>query len=135
VVWGAGWGSLHSHLCIRRFDIVRDALSKIFQNDVHSDPEALHVLSSMLDVPVNRFLGDDLKPKAFVFHIHRQFHAAQSIGLPDLVQLDSVASTTHLLAPLSTVDVVANPPDVRTGLFSKTPRSFFSIFLGMGLIL
>ncbi|MGD0442573.1 MAG: hypothetical protein ABSA39_01430 [Edaphobacter sp.] len=72
---------------IRRFDIVRDAISKIFQNDVHSDPEALHVLSSMLDVSVNRFLGDDLKPKAPVFHIRREFHAPQSIVFLTLYNL------------------------------------------------
>ncbi len=89
----------------------------------------------MLDVPGNRFLGDDPKPKALVLHIRRQLHAAQSIGFPDLVQLDSVASTNHLLAPLSTVDVITNPQMSEPGLISKTPRSFFSIFLGVGLIL
>jgi hypothetical protein len=56
--------------------------------------EVSNILATVIDVPVNRFLGDDIKPKPLVFHIRRQFHGAQSIGLPDLVQLDSVASTT-----------------------------------------
>jgi hypothetical protein len=59
---------------------------KSFRNDVHSDAEALHVLPPVLDVSVNRLLGDDLKPKALVLHVRRQLYAAERIGLPNLIQ-------------------------------------------------
>jgi hypothetical protein len=42
------------------------------------------ILAIVIDVPINRFLGNDLKPNAFVFHVRRQFHTAQGIGLPNL---------------------------------------------------
>lgn len=51
-----------------------------------------HVFAVVIDVPLNRFLGDDLKPNAFVFHVHWKVYASQCIRLSNFIQLDRVSS-------------------------------------------
>ncbi|WP_260740733.1 hypothetical protein [Tunturiibacter lichenicola] len=78
---------------------------------LHSPLEVSNVLAIVIDVPVNRLLSNDPKPHPFVFHVVRKLRATQRISLPNFVQLDGVAPTAHFLAVLSSINVVANPPN------------------------
>jgi hypothetical protein len=64
------------------------------------------------------------EPNAFVFHVRRQFHAPQSIGLPNFVELDRIAAASYLLAALPSVDVVPNPPDAEARIFLEDSALF-----------
>lgn len=123
--------SLQPGANLRGQDLVRDAITEIFEDDVHSDAEVLDVLPAMLDVSLKRVLAERLELHSLALHVVRQLHAAQGIGLANLVKVAGVLLATNLLAPLTPIDGVANPPDLGTGSLSNTPRSFFILLLGM----
>jgi hypothetical protein len=62
-------------------------------------------------------LAECLELHSLALHVGGQLHTAQGIGLADLVQVARVLLATDLLAAFASVDVIANPPDLGTGVF------------------
>jgi hypothetical protein len=81
-------------------------------------------VTAMLDVPVDRLLLGHFELERFVLHVRGQLHPAKGIRLPDLVELDGIAATAHLLTALPAVDGTANPPDLGVGLLLEDPPLF-----------
>jgi hypothetical protein len=109
----------------RTLDLVGYSVAELFEDETHPALEIAHVLAVVIDVPVNRFLGDDLKSNAFVLHVGWQLDAAKRVRLSEFVELEGVPTTAHFLASLPAIDVVANPPDVLARLLLKN-SSFFA---------
>ena len=79
----------------------------------------------MIGVPLDRLLSDHLELDPFVFHVRRQFHATQNVGLTNCIQLDGVASTAHFLAMLNAFDFVSDPPNAGIRDSLKDTAFFF----------
>ena len=109
----------------RTLDLVGYSVAELFEDETHPALEIAHVLAVVIDVPVNRFLGDDLKSNAFVLHVGWQLDAAKRVRLSEFVEFEGVPTTAHFLASLPAIDVVANPPDVLARLLLKN-SSFFA---------
>jgi hypothetical protein len=56
---------------LRRLDLIRHSLTEGFKNVLHPALKISNILAIVIDVPVNRFLCDDLKPNPFVLHVVR----------------------------------------------------------------
>jgi hypothetical protein len=105
-------------------DMVRDAFSERVENGLHPALEIPHVLLVVALVPLNRVLLNCGELDSLLSHACGHLLAAENVGLADSVMVDRVAAPAYLFAMFSSMDLVANPPDVGARNFLKDAALF-----------
>jgi hypothetical protein len=77
------------------------------------------------------FFGERTKSDRSRTKILGQFSSCSDFGLSSLVECDRIASSTNFLARQNTVDGIAYPPNIASGITSQTPVALVVGLLGM----
>lgn len=117
---------------LRRLDLIGNAITEIFEDNVHPNAEVLDVFAAVFDVPIEGVETYHVKFHAFVLHVRGHLRAPQSVRAPDSVQVDRILETPNLLAVFRPVYLVSNSPNVGTGYpLENTTLFAFHSFLGI----